>query len=188
MSSQTDRELIESIRRGEDKPFRELAERYLPMTYRFLARMMHDSHNAEDVTQEVFIKVWKHLSRFDVTKSFKTWLFTIARRSAIDHIRKKQPIAFSDLSKEDDDAVPLDVADERPLISEELEQRALAEEIDQALQKLPPDSRSVVLLHDAEDLTFQEIADAVKEPMNTVKSRYRRAIFRLRVLLSDRLR
>ena len=66
--------------------------------------MINDRAIAEDLTQETFIKAWKSLSRFDATKTFKPWLFSIARNTAIDYVRKKQPFSFSSLEDEEDQA------------------------------------------------------------------------------------
>lgn len=188
MTPQTDRELIESIQRGQDDAFRVLVERYLPTVYGFVLRMLRDRHDAEDVTQEVFINVWRKFSSYNPAKSFKTWILTIARNAAIDHLRKKNPIPFSRLMSDDDQEVAIDVADPRPLADTLLEQKELGKQIDEALGEISVPSREVVLMHDAEDLTFQEIANTVHEPMNTVKSRYRRAVARLRKTLAPEVR
>jgi RNA polymerase sigma-70 factor, ECF subfamily len=189
MDERTDAELIRAYADGDEGAFETLVLRYVGPIYRFSFRLVRDAHNAEDLTQETFIKVWKNLSRFDPSKSFKAWIFAIARNTAIDAIRKKDPITFSAMERDDDGAesgrLQIDVEDPRPLPDEIAARAEDAGIIDAMLDTLPPKQRSVILLHDGEELTFQEIADAAKEPLNTVKSRYRRGVEALKNKLSS---
>ncbi|MBP6945459.1 sigma-70 family RNA polymerase sigma factor [Patescibacteria group bacterium] len=184
MDHATDTDLIRLSQQGDETALAFLIERYASSVYRFLARMLNDRLIAEDLTQETFIKVWKSLSRFDPTKAFKPWLFSIARNTAIDHVRKKHPFSFSSLEDEEDRSFTESVADVRLLPSSLLEQKDLGDQLTQALTHLSPIARSIVLMHETEDLTFQEIADMLKEPLNTVKSRYRRALLALQTKLT----
>jgi RNA polymerase sigma-70 factor, ECF subfamily len=185
MEPQEDRQLIQQFQEGREAALTELVQRHLPAVYRFLFRMVGDEALAQDLTQETFIKTWKYLSRFDASRNFKTWIFSIAKNTAIDYLRKKQPLTLSQLESED---VPLGefFVDDQPLPPEVLEREDLALAIKYALAQLPPKARSVVVLHETEELTFQEIADLTEEPLNTVKSRYRRALVSLRGLLSPK--
>lgn len=185
MDHATDADLIRLSQQGDDAALGFLIERYFSSTYRFLVRMLNDRVIAEDLTQETFIKAWKYLARFDAEKAFKPWLFSIARNTAIDYIRKKQPFSFSSLEDEDDRSFTESVPDLRPLPSSLLERKGLGEQLAQALSHLSPIARSIVLMHETEDLTFQEIADTLKEPLNTVKSRYRRALLLLQTKLTS---
>ncbi len=184
MDHATDADLIRLAQQGDNAALAFLIERYFSSTYRFLARMINDRAIAEDLTQETFIKAWKSLSRFDAMKAFKPWLFSIARNTAIDYVRKKQPFSFSSLEDEEDQAFTDSVTDPRPLPSSLLEHKDLGNQLAQALTHLSPVARSIVLMHETEDLTFQEIADALNEPLNTVKSRYRRALLLLQTKLT----
>lgn len=164
--------------------FPALVETHLPSVFRFITRLVGDTRVAEDLTQETFLKVWLSLSTYKPSLSFKSWLFSIARNTAIDYLRKRQPIPFSTLDREDQDTFAEQIPDPLSLPTIQLEQKELRAILSQTLAQLPPASRSVVLLHDTEDLTFEDISKLTKEPMNTVKSRYRRAILRLRNLLT----
>lgn len=181
----SDAELIRAYREGDEDALAILIRRHIGSVYRFLYRMANDAQTAEDLTQETFIKVWKHLPRFDPSKTFKTWTFSIAKNSAIDYFRKKNPSLVK--AESADAADPLEsVPDAQPLPDELLERKETAAYLDEALSALPPRTRSIVLMHETEDMTFQEIADATGEPMNTVKSRYRRALATLKERLMAR--
>ena len=155
--------------------------RELAPVYRFLFRLTRDAPVAEDLTQETFLKAWKNFWRFDSKRSFKTWLFTIARNTAFDYFRKKKSLTFTEMEKEGEGAEFSEgIQDERLLAPEILEHGERVADMENALAHIPLRSRSVLLLHEAEDLTFQEIAEITKESINTVKSRYRRALRLLR--------
>ncbi len=181
-----DNDLIHAYREGDKEALAFLIQRYLGSLYRFLYRMVQDSAVAEDLTQETFLKLWKHQARFDLSKTFKTWLFTIGKNVALDHLRKKQPLLFAHDEENNIEGIDL-IPDREPLASELLERRETAQYLNEALTELSPETRSIVLMHESEDMTFQEIAEAVGKPMNTVKSRYRRALSTLRDLLTQRL-
>lgn len=176
----SDRELIERYRSGEERALAFLFQRYVSSIYRFIYRMVGDRAVAEDLVQETFVKAWKKLSSFDASRSFKAWLFTIAKNSALDELRKKHPIAFSLWKNEEDDEPFSDsLVDDQPLMDEVLQIQEDHQLLSKALDELSPPIKSLVLMRAEEDLTFQEIADVHRESLNTVKSRYRRAIIAL---------
>lgn len=183
METRSDGELITLYRKGDERALSILIQRHLDAVYRFARRMTGDVAMAEDIAQETFLKVWRNLGRFQTTKSFKTWVFSIAKNTAIDALRKKDPITFSRLETEDRSDFSDTIPDRQPLALDVLQQQESADILYKALLTLPPKSRSIVLMHDAEAITFQEIADVMREPMNTVKSRYRRALEVLRKLI-----
>lgn len=185
IDQRSDEDLVRLYLRGDEGAFELLVRRYVPPIHRFLARLAGDSHIAEDLAQETFVKVWRHLKKFDLNKSFKTWIFTIAKNAATDFFRKKLPVAVSTIESEEQEGFLLEhVQDERPLAPEILERQDIAREISDALATVNASTRTIILLHDAEGLTFQEIAEVLGEPMNTVKSRYRRGVFILRKSLN----
>lgn len=131
-----------------------------------------------------FLKTWKNLKKFNQQKNFKAWIFTIAKNSSLDFLRKKKMIVFSKLIKEDGEDGPLETeADPAPLPSEVFDRKNLREEVAEAIKKLSFPYRLVLNLYFNNELTLQEIADYLGEPLNTVKSRHRRAIQGLRNLL-----
>lgn len=179
-----DKELVSKYLEGDESTLELLIGRYLKPIYSFIYRLVGNSQDAEDISQEVFLKVWKNIKKYDNSKSFKTWLFTIAKNTAYDSLRKKKEIVFSDFENDDsengleDSLVSSEILPELALIKEE---DVVA--LEEAIKKLPPDYRTVLLLKETEELTFEEIGDILNKPMNTVKSHYRRSLLSLKKLL-----
>lgn len=178
------KQIVEKIISGDEESFAEIVKIYLNQIYNFVYRLTGDRDAAEDLTQETFVKCWKNLKRFDQNKSFKTWLFTIAKNTAFDWLKKKKEIPFSTFTDEEGENWLENVADENILPDEILERANLAEELDEILQKLPPHYRAILLLHYKEDFSLHEISEILGEPYNTIKSRHQRGLGKLRELLT----
>lgn len=184
MTERTDEQLAQSAARGDAFALEELVARYVQPVYGFVRTFVKDNESAEDVTQEIFVKVWKYLGRYDTNQAFRPWLYTIAKRTALDFLKKKQLIPFSELETEEGlDWLSQAIADSAPapdaLAQSGFEQRRVGA----ALESLSPSYADVVSLHHHEGLKFREIADKLGEPLNTVKSRYRRALVQLKNIL-----
>ncbi len=151
-----------------------LIKRYLPLIYGFVRRYTGNEDNASDITQEVFVKVWRNLERFDQSKSFRTWIFTIAKHTAIDWLRKKRVVPFSAFETEGGNAFLDSLVDDSPSLIEQLFIKENSKALAFALAQLPQHYNSIIRLRLDDNLSFREIAGRVKEPVNTVKSRYRR--------------
>lgn len=183
MNAYTDEQLVgQYLKNKDEKAFEELVKRYLPLLYGFVKRYTGSSINASDITQEAFVKVWKNIKNFDQSKSFRTWIFTITKRTAIDWLRKKNALPFSVLEKEQNNFVESLVDDslsffEKLLINESSKELVLV------LSKLPVEYSTVIGFHINNDLSFREIALKLKEPINTIKSRYRRGLIMIKKIL-----
>ncbi len=177
----TDEQLVARYLKKDEKALEELIKRYTPLIFGFVKRYTGNQDNASDITQEVFVKVWKNLKSFDQSKGFRTWIFTIAKRTAIDELRKKNALPFSTLRKETDFAESL--VDEVPSILDQIFSQQQSQELAVAVAKLPKNYGSVIKLYNHDGLNFREIASKLKEPLNTVKSRYRRSLTLLKKLL-----
>ncbi len=170
---------------GDEAAYRELVRRYQRAVYSVAFRMVRSAEDAEDLTQETFVRVFKALDRYDPTRPFQAWLFTITSRLAIDHIRRRRmktvPLFRSEPGSEEEQAVELEdpglAPDELAVRSEE--ERGVRDLID----TLPPHYRIVVLLRHQQDLSYEEIAQMLHLPRGTVKARIHRA----RALLKERL-
>lgn len=182
LKNQSDNELVVAYKNGEQMALEALVGRHLSSVYNFVRRFVGEE-NASDVTQETFVRVWKNIKRFDEERNFKVWLFTIARNIAIDWTRKRKTTPFS--SFEDENGEPFEVEDFSPSSLEIFQKKEFAGAIERILGELPPEKKAIVLLHDAEMLSFKEIAEVVGKPLNTVKSQYRRAIIALRKIVEN---
>ena len=176
-----DKKLIEKALNGDDQAFKQLINKHLKSVYNFLYQLTKDTSSLDDLTQETFIKVWKNLSRFDQSKSFKVWIFTIARNTAYDYLKKRKAIPFSSFDKEEINK--LEEIDETPLPDEILERQDLEREIEAKLSQIPEHYRIVLILHYKHDFSLSEIAQILKEPYNTIKSRHQRGMQKLKALL-----
>ena len=181
-TNRTDDALIAAYAIGEIAAFEELMARHLPAVYSFALRHTSDSVAAEDISQDVWLKIWKNLYKYNSSSSrFSTWILAIARNTAIDYLRKRKDVAFSSFTNEDGDNVLLEtLADEEPLPDALVEKAQDAQALAELLTTLTYPQREILILHYTNGLTFEEIGQVLGEPLNTVKSRHRRAVMALR--------
>jgi RNA polymerase sigma-70 factor (ECF subfamily) len=184
--------LMVRYQRGDREAFAELVRRYQRPVYNFVIRQVRHPGTAEDVTQEVFVRVVQNAAEFKHEARFTTWLYTIARNLCIDHLRKQshrrhpsldQPAAGASEGRPLGD----NIADAHP--STDVERAAAASEVQacivRALEGLPEEQREVFLLREVANLPFKEIAEVTGAGENTVKSRMRYALDRLQAALSE---
>lgn len=184
MLNYTDKQLIINYLAGDEKSLEVLIKRYLKPIYSFVYRYVGSEQEAEDITQEVFVKVWRNLKKFDQNKKFKTWIFSIAKNTSIDCLKKKKTISFSNFENEEGENVLIEtLADPAPLPNEIFERASIAEMLNSVMQQLSPKYRMVLFLRYNDHFNFREIAEALDEPINTIKSRHRRALILLKKLL-----
>jgi RNA polymerase sigma-W factor len=171
---------------GDQKAYAELVSRYQAQIFNLILRMVRSREEAQDLTQETFIKAFNSLSSFNAEYAFSTWLYKIAVNSCIDHFRKKRikaypldnPIAGKDgeLSREFADSSQ---GPESGLLNQEK-----SAQIQEAILALPEKYREAIILRHAQDKSYEEIAAILKVPIGTVKVR----IFRGREILKKKLR
>ncbi|MBP6858246.1 MAG: RNA polymerase sigma factor [Candidatus Pacebacteria bacterium] len=185
----TDEQLAEQSALGDDDAFQEIVRRHLTSVYRFAFHYARTEEDADDITQDSFFKAWKHIKRYKKGRAFKPLLFTIARNTALDFIKKKKPHVFSSLDNDNDSSAFEDTLEDSEPLQPELFERAETKEVlKKLMDELHPDHRSVLTLYYEEELTFEEIAETLGKPMNTVKSWHRRALIRIRNLLHQKRR
>ena len=177
-------QIIADYLNGDDNAITILIDRHIKAVLNFANRLAGNRQDAEDITQNTFLKMWRNLKKYRQGENFKTWLFTIARNTAIDLLRKKKSLAFSAFENDEgENAFAESLADSDPLPDEIF---AKAEEkgmLENALNKLSFVHRETLLLRYNEHLTFDEIGKILGKSLNTVKSRNRRAVIELRKLL-----
>ena len=182
-----DAKLVAAFMKGDGESFAALVDRHMPMVYAFTYRYVDGADATNDIVQEVFIKVWKNIKKFDPQKNFKTWLLTIAKNTALDAVKKKKAVLFSRIEQEgaDLDAFLAPYTESPDLPDELLQKKQTKADLDRMLAALSPSYRSVVLLRYVDHLKFREIADMLQEPIDTIKSKHRRALIQLKTMLQS---
>jgi RNA polymerase sigma-70 factor (ECF subfamily) len=169
-----DRALVEGLRRGEREALRETYERHGARVYRLCLRLLGSRPDAEDLTQEVFLKLFERAGTFDGRARFSTWIHRLTVNACLHRIereglRRAQPLPEDDESPADPCGGP----------GEPLERREERVELEALLGRLAPEQRAVLVLREVEELSYQEIAEALAIPVGTVMSRLSRARERL---------
>jgi len=182
--SQPEAGLVRRCLAGDEKAYRDLVEMYQPRIYSLALRMVRRAEDAEDVVQETFVRMFRALDRYDPTRPFGAWLFSIASRLCIDQLRRRklQPISLTQRDR-DDEEYEIEVVDPGIRPDEATARNEEEERTRVLIDSLPPHYRIVVLLRHQQDLAYEEIAEALHLPLGTVKARIHRA----RALLKERL-
>lgn len=180
-----DEELASELARGDGEPFAILFDRHRRGVYNYVLRLCGRRHDAEEITQDVFMRMLKHCRAFRGESRFKSWLWTIATNACRDHLRKRRT---KQKHKPQMRATEETLADN----STQPEARALTEEraqhVRQALLELSDDERAVVVLRHYENMKFAEIARMLDIPLSTAKSRMRYAFEKLERSLKPLMR
>lgn len=182
------RALVERLQAGDQAAFRELYDRYHRRVFAVAVGVVKNPEDANDVVQNAFIKVHKHIAKFQGNSSFYTWLYRITMNLAIDHIRKRRNVTdFDERFKRDDAAgdgtlVPR-VMDENP--SKTVRRKELTGRIQEALDQLPEYHRAVIVLREIEGMSYEEMADSLDVPKGTIMSRLFHARKKMQEMLSS---
>ena len=175
---------------GDAVAWEEIVQRYNRRIYNLCYRFAGTADDAQDLTQEVFIKMYRTLNSYDVERgAFMTWMTTLTRNLLVDHFRKSKQDRMTDSLdtplSEHEDAVPLSdqIQDKALPPDARVKSRETREAVHHALQKLSPELREAVILRDLQDMDYREIAAVLKVPEGTVKSRINRGRAELARLL-----
>ncbi len=186
MDNLTDEQLVEFYLKGDSKALDFLIQKNLDAVYNFVFKYVHTIEEAEDVTQETFIKAWQKLNKFNAQYKFKTWLFTIAKNTALDHLKKRGLIPFSHLENETNNNYADNLSSHDPLPEELMIRIEDMQMIGLAVDKLPKKYHQIISLYYNDQLNFREISELLKESINTIKTRHRRALPYLKREIFDR--
>ncbi|MDQ3283199.1 MAG: sigma-70 family RNA polymerase sigma factor [Acidobacteriota bacterium] len=180
-----DRTLVERILGGDRDLFSVLVKRYEKRVINYVYRITHRYEEAHDLAQEIFVKVYLALDRYDAKYQFSTWLFRIAQNSAIDALRKKAvaEVPLARPTEEEPSGKEREFADDGISPYRALKNKQLSAAIDEAVGKLPADYRELIQLRHFAELSYEEIASMKKLPLGTVKNK----LFRARNLLKEQL-
>lgn len=190
LGSLEDAELLSLYHDGDIQAFEVLLERYRRPVFNFILRSVRDREKAEDLLQDVFLRVVQRSSNFKGQSKFSTWLYTIARNLCIDTSRKmvfRRHKSLDAPSRSDGEGAPLvdRIASSEPGVHREAVGQQLQQQLAFAVEELPDEQREVFLMRQVQHLPFKEIASIVGVPENTVKSRMRYALERLREALAE---
>ncbi len=182
-----DAALLARIRRREAAAIGVLYDRYSRLVYSLALRIVGDSSTAEEITLDVFVRIWEHADSYRAERgAVRTWLTGITRNRAIDALRRRG-------ARPDTRSLPLEAAEVRAAANSRHPEQAvegslLKERIRNALAELPPDQQRALFLAYFRGLTQREIAEALGDPLGTVKTRIRLGMEKLRRLLADEQR
>ena len=181
-----DHKLINLARQGDQKAFESLLNKYRNLVYHVMIKMVGISQEAEDLTQEAFIKAFNALATFNEEFAFSTWLMKIATNNCIDYLRKKKLKVFSinEPIQYKDEELQYEIPDQEMTPDRKMLAEERSKFINSAIQSLPPRYRHVILLRHKEEKSYEEIAEILSLPLGTVKAR----IFRAREMLNKKIK
>ncbi|MGA9998156.1 MAG: sigma-70 family RNA polymerase sigma factor [Pyrinomonadaceae bacterium] len=176
-------ELVRRCRAGDGAAWEEIVSSYSRRIYNLAYRFTSRADAAEDLTQEVFIRVYRSLEQYDPKQGdLQNWLMRLARNLIIDDYRRRQRTP-QDTHADDLEDHTYHLRSSTGSVQKDMERRELGAQVQSAIDKLSPDLRTCVILRDIEELSYQEIVDLLKIPEGTVKSRINRGRIELAKIL-----
>ncbi|MBI3626935.1 RNA polymerase sigma factor [Candidatus Uhrbacteria bacterium] len=182
MDSQTEPALLAKIKRGDLNAFEQMLFIYEKSIFNHLYRLVGHRQDAEDLTQETFLKVYRKAEQINPEANFRAWLYKVATNTAYDWLRKKKKLGEVLVDESENNIFETIPAKES---YDSIENKETQEEMAQALGTLKPIYKSVLMMYYYHDLSYQEIADALSLPINTVKTHIHRAKLALRQNLAS---
>lgn len=186
MDINEEKDLILHIKQGDIQAFEILITKYENQIYTLCKRMLLDEGMAEDAVQEICVKIWKEISRFEEKAKFSTWVYRISVNQCIDIIRKNKRKNETSLVKEnriENEQWQMEIEDQEGNIEEKMESYELKKILEEALLQLKPQYRVICVLRDINDYSYEEIANILGISIGTVKSRISRARQALKKIL-----
>jgi len=180
----SDNELALLAKAGNEQALETLIKRHLSIVYGCCLRYLGNQDEADDAVQEAFVKVWRNLKKIDPEKNFKAWALEIAKNTCLDMLKKKRTVPMSAFDDENGNNFIIDTfASSAASPSDMAEHSILSRILSSAMKKLSPAYQKVLSLYYKEGLNFREISESLNEPLHTIKSRHRRAVINLRLIL-----
>ena len=177
----TEKELVRAAAGGDESAFSELVRIYENKAYHLALRMVSNPEDAYDVAQDAFLAAWRGLPSFRGESGFSTWLYRLVSNAAIDHLRRTKH-QRGNVSL-DDEELNLDAPDDSPTPQEAAEENDLKQAVAAGLRELSDDHRTVLVMREVQELSYEEIAESLQLDLGTVKSRISRARTHLRKIL-----
>jgi RNA polymerase sigma-70 factor (ECF subfamily) len=177
----TDQQLVREFLEGNDDAMGKLVEKYLKPIYNFTYQLTRDTGASQDITQDVFVRMWQNLESFDENRKFSTWLYAIAKNASLDWLKKKKAMPFAFFERIDGSNMLENIEDSASFSSAEILKLIDARnDTAEFLALLPIQAQTILILHHLQGFPLVEIAEIMGQSPNTVKSQYRRAILLLR--------
>ena len=173
MEAVNERELVERCRSGDERAFQELVDRYKDLVYALIARAVQDRSRAEDLAQDVFLRIHRGLPYFRGEARLSTWMYRIVANVCVQEYGKPATISF-DADKP---------AHQRSAPDRQFGDLELKDRLEKAIARLPPNYRLLVAAHYLEGLRYEDLADALQQPLGTIKTQLYRAKQQLRRML-----
>ena len=175
-SDLSDKELLERVKEDDTRAFSVLVDRYKVKLFNLLYRMLQNREEAEDILQETFLRVFREKESYDPIFAFSTWIYTIALNLCRNQLKRRKRFKFFgiDLIKDD----------RRYAVETKVQTDSLSSTLDKAIASLPVKYRTVFVLREVNQLSYEEMAESLNVPLGTVKSRVNRA----RLMLRDKLK
>ena len=183
--SYTDEELIVRFQEGDEQAYVELVNRFRNRLMSFIYRYVNDMEQAEDIVQDALLKLYTHKHYYKNIAKFSTWIYTIAANLAKTELRKKKSRKVTYLSQMGPEERDYELPAVEPDTDELAQSEYIEKKIQAAIQKLPLHFRTVTILRDIQELSYEEISKIVDVPLGTVKSRINRARIQLQKELKD---
>ena len=187
--SEGEKYLLEKAKQGDVKAFEELIEGYQKKVYNIALKILGNPDDAGELAQEVFIRVFKSIGKFREEARFSTWLYRITTNACLDSLRKqknKRQVSLDEDVRREDGEMRREVEDSRPTPDIEAERNEIKKIVHAAINALPEEHRTVIVLRDIQGFSYEDIARIINCPEGTVKSRINRARLNLKEMLVSR--
>lgn len=183
-------DMINYIKSGDIEAFEEMLTMYQKLIYNICYRMFNNKEDAEDLTQDVFVKVYNKINSFNEKTSFKSWICTIATNTCIDELRKRKNKTTVSIDKNietDDGELKIDVVSNEKTPEEAVVKNEEAHMLENALLELNIEDREIIVLRDIQGLSYDEISEIKNIKLGTVKSKLARARLKLQKILKNNM-
>ena len=175
--------LVQRAKQGNMEALEELLQRHEKIVYYIVLRTMGAGEDVKDISQEVFLKAYRNLSKFDGKSTFSTWIYRIAVNTCIDEMRKrkgKQTYSLDAELEQEDGNYQRQFADTADTPEQSLIRQELRQEVVTALEQLSPEHKTALVLREMQGFSYEEISEITQTPLGTVKSRISRAKIQLK--------
>lgn len=179
-----DEELVKKVKNGDVDAFEEIIAKYEKKVFSLIFNVIKNENEIEDLAQEVFIKIYKNIDKFQGKSSLYTWVYRITTNVCLDYIKKRKEIIYIDEKIQfEDGEMDMQLSTNEKLQDELYEEKELKEKLKKSINKLPENQRMMIILRDIKGLSYEEISKILSMKLGTVKSQINRARLKLKEIL-----